>query len=201
MAARTIIMLMLLLALASFIPFNMHINKTQTELKNRKQKWGAQCSHYELYPSHGCRRPSVPVVVGKLYKFCTEWLGGYSGGYMPRHLIDVANVVQLSKRFLVNKAKEQLPRSHFINRSKIIFHKEKPKISRKLKHCIVILKDLYIQGSKITGVKKTPRSAENLLIVWNLKTFLYPLKASLINGYTLTVFQNRPPWKLSQKTI
>jgi len=41
MAARTIIMLMLLLALASFIPFNMHINKTQTELKNRKQKWGA----------------------------------------------------------------------------------------------------------------------------------------------------------------
>jgi len=83
MAARTIIMLMLLLALASFIPFNMHINKTQTELKNRKQKWGAQCSHYELYPSHGCRRPSVPVVVGKLYKFCTEWLGGILGGICP----------------------------------------------------------------------------------------------------------------------
>jgi len=40
--------------------------------------------------------------------------------------------------------------------------------------------------------EKTPRSAENLNIVCNLKTFLYPLKASLINVYTHS-FPELPP--------
>jgi len=69
-AARTIIMLMLLLAFASFIPFNMHINKTQTEMKT---EMGGSIVIMNLIskswvPHRIC--PSVPVVVRKLYKFC-----------------------------------------------------------------------------------------------------------------------------------